>query len=85
MQGQARGPERGGAVRCGRTSFHADPKTHGECCKMEEAMATAKRKRSPRRDEILLPPPTSPTRLSTPKNRDHDTAETASVCSVKTN
>ena len=26
--GGQRGSERGGAVRCGRTSFHADPKAH---------------------------------------------------------
>jgi hypothetical protein len=47
-----RASERGGAVRCERTSFHTDPKAHGECCKIEEAMATAKRKRGLCRDEI---------------------------------
>ena len=87
MQGQARGTARVRAWR--RCALRARLLPRGsegswKCCKMEEAMATSKQKLSPCRDEILLPPPTSPTRLSTPKNRDHDTGDTASVCSVKT-
>jgi len=52
----------------------------------KNAMVTAKRKRSPRQERD----PSTTTHVSnlavyTPKNRDHDTADTASVCSVKTN